>query len=491
MSAPSPGDSTDHTPGHRTEAFPNAASTRPDLRSWLPALLPFTALGLLPWWCCLALSAALALGRLNDDSRSISALLALLAAVLVSGPLLLGTAPGRLLASGTLFAQAAVVGLLALASLRALENGQRRGLLLPAAALLLFPSPGGLVALLLAGLGLSGPETRPTVRLDRQGGGPNPARRMLALPLAAALALAGAGLLLGQVFPAPTRPAAEASGSPAMPRPSTALPASPAAAPPTSGAAASGSATQTASLPDDQSLLLRPLVPVTGLLVLVCIVLLLQRIRLKRAERRSTWTDYAALAAMLGTLFMVGVIGAGAGPGGLLGGPPPAAGALSGGQGSGAGGAALRHAPAWVTPLLNTGLVFATLFFAAAAVYLFLTLRSERGEAGAGRSGTVPHPAAPPPLPPLHRVRLAWRGLETMLAAAGLTRLASETPEEFTSRLSGLLPAAAADLHTLTRLYLPVRYGGVLSEADADAAEASAERVRVYLAAQPLRTGAD
>ena len=461
-----------------------------DLRPWLAALLPFTALGLLPWWVCLALSAALALGRLNDDWRSIGVLLTLLAAVLVSGPLLLGAAPDRLPASGTLFAQTAVVGLLALASLRALENGQRRGLLLPAAVLLLFPSPGGLVALLLAALGLNGPETRPTVRLDQPGAGRNPAHRMLALLLAVALALAGVGLLLGQVSPAQPRQTAASPSNLTAPRPPVSrLPAAQTRFPETASGRPRGRAPQTVPPPEDQSLLLRPLVPVTGLLIVLCMLLLLQRTRLKRAEQRSTWTDYVALAAMLGTLFMVGVLGAGAGPGRLLGGPPPAAAGLSGGRGTGTASAAVRHAPAWVTPLLNTGLVFATLFFAVVAVHLFLALRAERGEAAPGRPQAVPNTAAPEVLPPLHRVRLAWRGLETVLAAAGLTRLASETPEEFSSRLSGLLPAAAADLGTLTRLYLPVRYGGVLSEADAEAAEASAERVRMQVGAQEFGAG--
>ncbi|WP_407540687.1 DUF4129 domain-containing protein [Deinococcus radiomollis] len=454
--------------------------TRPDLRPWLGTLLPFTALGLLPWWVCLALSAALALGRLNDDSRSIGALLVLLAAVLVSGPLLLGAAPDRLLASGTLFAQAAGVGLLALASFRALESGQRRGLLSPAAALLLFPSPGGLVALLLAGVSLTGPETRPTVRLDQPASGPGSARRMLALLLGAALALAAAGVLLGQIIPASHRQATT-SGGPATPTPSAVPPvASATAVAPASGSTRAERAPQATPPPEDQALLLRPLVPITGLLIVICTLLLLQRVQLKRAERRSSWTDYAAVAAMLGTLFMVGVIGVGARPGGLLGGPPAAV-APAGGRGTGAASAAVKHAPAWVTPLLNTGLIFATLFFAAAAVYLFLTLRAERGETGAGRSEAVPNTAGPEVLPPLHRVRLAWRGLETSLAAAGLTRLASETPEEFSVRLAGLLPAAAADLHNLTRLYLPVRYGGVLSESDAEAAEANAESIRNVL----------
>ena len=68
-----------------------------------------------------------------------------------------------------------------------------------------------------------------------------------------------------------------------------------------------------------------------------------------------------------------------------------------------------------------------------------------------------------------------------MLAGAGLARQQSETPEEFTARVALQLPAAGSDLQTLTQLYLPVRYGGVLSEADAEVAEASAKQIQSAL----------
>ncbi len=453
-------------------ALPARLSWQP----WLGVLLPFTAIGLLPWWVCLALCAALALSTLGEELNSIGALLVLLAAVAVSLPLLFGAAPGRLFASGTLFAQTAVVGLLALASLRALEGGLRRGLLLPAAALLLFPSPLGLPALLIAALGLSGADSRPRLRLESPSRG-----RTLALVVGAALALVGAGLLLGQVFPAAPVQTATTPGKLSVP--SSALPSQP---PPTAtqtgGSARPRAAPQLVPPPEeDQSLLLRPLVPLTGLLIVVCILLVFQQMRRRQRAGRNHWTGYVALVALLGTLFMVSVLGAGTGPGGFLNLSPPAAQRATGGGEGQTSAANMRPAPAWIAPLLNAGIVFATLFFAAAAVYLYRTLRAERAEqppalsAAAADGGTFP-------LPPLHRVRLAWRGLEGVLAGAGLARAESETPEDYAVRLSLLLPAAAADLHTLTRLYLPVRYGGVLSEANATQAEASAERIRGMLA---------
>jgi len=445
-------------------------------------LLPFTAFGLLPWWVCLTLSAALALGRLNEDARSIGVLLVLLAAVLVSAPLLLGRDPDRLNASGTLFAQAAVAGLLSFASSRALEGGQRRGLLLPAAAVLLFPAPGGLAALLLGGLSLRGAETGPPLRFQRT---PGQSRRMLQALLGAVVLLTGGAALLSTVLPAATRQAVPAAD---LPRAAIRPAATPQETPlPTASPSAPRPVVRTAPTPlsgEDQGLLLRPLVPFTGLLIVVCLVLLLKRVRMKRATGRSTWADYAALAAMLGTLFMLGVLGAGAGPGGPLSGSAAQAAGLGGGEvGTRAASVASRQGPDWLAPLLNAGLIFSTLFFGVVAVYLYLALRNGPEKA---RSGPLASPeAADPALPPLHRVRLAWRRLETVLAASGLARLGSETPEEFAERLSLLLPAAAADLHVLTQLYLPVRYGGELSEAQATRAEAAEASVVQALRAGP------
>ena len=450
-----------------------ASPARLSWQPWLSVLLPFTAIGLLPWWVCLTLSASLALSRLGEELNSIGALLVLLAAVAVSLPLLFGAAPGRLFASGTLFAQAAVVGLLALASLRALEGGLRRGLLLPAAALLLFPSPLGLPALLLTALGMSGTEGRPRLRLESPSRG-----RTLALVLGAALALVGVGALLGRVFSPASVPPSVTAGLVSAPS------AAQSQASPTTGQMGSSArprpAPQIIPLPEDPSLL-RPLVPLTGLLIVVCILLMFQRMRRKQLAGRNHWTEYVAVVALLGTLFMVGVLAIGAGPGGFLNLSLPAVEVATGGRKGQTAAASMQPAPAWIVPLMNAGILFATLFFAAAAVYLYLTLRAERGDQRTGRVADVATSGVQPSLPPLHRVRLAWRGLEGVLAGTGLARAESETPEEYAGRLSGLLPAAAADLHTLTRLYLPVRYGGVLSEADATQAEASAERIQTVL----------
>ena len=209
---PPPNPPTREPPG---VSYPQCSPQTRTLRPWLVPLLPFAALGLLPWWACTALALALALGRVSEDARSIAVLLALLAAVLVSLPLL-----PDLLRSGTLFVQSAAVGLLSLQALRWLEAGQRRGLLLPAAALLIAPTSLGLAALLLAALGMNGAESRPA----RQLGG----RRELWPLLALALGVGAALLLLPSLPTSSTAPSVRhpaTVGVPRLPRPHASLPA--------------------------------------------------------------------------------------------------------------------------------------------------------------------------------------------------------------------------------------------------------------------------
>ncbi|GGR12368.1 DUF4129 domain-containing protein [Deinococcus ruber] len=439
---------------------PSTVPTERTLRPWLIVLLPLTAFGLLPWWACTALALALALGRLNDDARSIAALLILLAAVVVALPLL-----PELLPSGTLFVQTAAVGLLSLLSLRWLESGQRRGLLIPAAVLLFAPTSLGLAALLLVALGLNGAESRPTQQL----GG----RRELWPLLALALGL-GAALLLLPSLPTPSPAPAVSRSAPAPVQPVPTPP--PPVLPETRAGTSVRPAPPRLEFRDDPWLA-RALWPVTALLIVACMVLLLLRARVQAAERRTTWTDYAAILALLGTLFMVLVVGAGAGPGGS------AAGAASGQGGpGGAGGRAVLHTAA--SPevlLLNIGSVAATLIFAVMAAGLLWSLRSQL----AGTKQPAPDTSEPLQgglsLPALHRIRAAWRDLEAALAQAGLGRRASQTPEEYAAALAAQFPGAAPDLHTLTRLYLPVRYGGVPSDQDADTAEAAAHHIREHV----------
>lgn len=73
---------------------------------------------------------------------------------------------------------------------------------------------------------------------------------------------------------------------------------------------------------------------------------------------------------------------------------------------------------------------------------------------------------------PQSRVRRAYLQALKALKALGLPRLASEGPLEYLKRVSTLLPGLREPLGELTRLYLPVRYGGRTGEEEAEKAEA-------------------
>ncbi|MDO4263883.1 MAG: DUF4129 domain-containing protein [Deinococcus sp.] len=114
-------------------------------------------------------------------------------------------------------------------------------------------------------------------------------------------------------------------------------------------------------------------------------------------------------------------------------------------------------------------------------VVLLLALAVWRARQSRPRQSAV----APAPLPsleplagleplPLHRVRAAYARTEAHLAAAGLVRQEAETPAEYLRRVAGEWPGLARPLATLGAVYGPVRYGGGVSEGQADAAEQSA-----------------
>ncbi|RTR30954.1 DUF4129 domain-containing protein [Deinococcus radiophilus] len=74
----------------------------------------------------------------------------------------------------------------------------------------------------------------------------------------------------------------------------------------------------------------------------------------------------------------------------------------------------------------------------------------------------------------LHRVRAAYARTEAHLSAQGLTRQDAETPTEYLHRAAQQWPNLSAPLATLGAAYGPVRYGGGVSEGQADQAEQSA-----------------
>lgn len=78
----------------------------------------------------------------------------------------------------------------------------------------------------------------------------------------------------------------------------------------------------------------------------------------------------------------------------------------------------------------------------------------------------------------LHRVRVAYAQAEEALMQVGHARLPAETPKRFATRLGERFPALSEPLAHLAALYEPVRYGGHLTEDDAEKAEQASEQIQ-------------
>ncbi|ADR36048.1 hypothetical protein Ocepr_0590 [Oceanithermus profundus DSM 14977] len=139
-------------------------------------------------------------------------------------------------------------------------------------------------------------------------------------------------------------------------------------------------------------------------------------------------------------------------------------------------------APRWPGRVLGGALALGTLalavLIAGLAFVLWRLLRGRASEAADAPAGG----AGPRPRTERHagRVRAAYR---TFLLAMRprLPRQASETPHEYAHRIAVREPALAEAVWGLTRLYEPVRYGGLADEAEAAAAEAWLRRIEAEL----------
>ncbi|WP_456446148.1 DUF4129 domain-containing protein, partial [Oceanithermus sp.] len=139
-------------------------------------------------------------------------------------------------------------------------------------------------------------------------------------------------------------------------------------------------------------------------------------------------------------------------------------------------------APRWPGRVLGGALALGTLALAllivGLAFALWKLLRSRAHEAedplagGAGvRRRTERHAG---------RVRAAYRAF-LLAMRPRLPRATSETPHEYAQRIAVREPALAEAVWGLTRLYEPVRYGGLADEAEAAAAEAWLQRIKAEL----------
>ncbi|WP_293915404.1 DUF4129 domain-containing protein, partial [Deinococcus sp.] len=432
------------------------------LRPWLSVLLPLTALGLLPWSICAAQVLALTLARLSDDSRSVGWLLVVLgatAAALTQWP--------NLYLTGTFWAYGLALGTGALLSLGVLEGGRWIGMVPGLVVLLVAPTPIGLAALLLSALSLAGMDSRAHRSLERGAALVGVLGTVIGL-----VAVVGAlSLLLPTPTPVTRSPASIAV--PAPPRPVASQP-----LPQVTGGPGPLRPRTRSVVRGSSAALFETLTPLAGLLLVICIWLTLRRAQAKKLiEGKSNWTDYVAVAGMAALLIMLLILSLGVRGGG------------GGSAGEAVTGTLPTEAGAPVRPSLETTVqspggalflnvlaVLAVLIFGAMAVLLWklqpprTALAGKESEA-LDEAPALP-PSAPPPPAPLHRVRLAWQRAERELSRSGLGRSASETPQEATRRWAQALPDAAAELSTLSALYQPVRYGGVVGETDADQADA-------------------
>ncbi len=108
-------------------------------------------------------------------------------------------------------------------------------------------------------------------------------------------------------------------------------------------------------------------------------------------------------------------------------------------------------------------------------LFLSLALWTWRGRGGGGEEveaqGTRESPRRLWATLPQNRIRRAYARALKALAGAGLGRYPFEGPLEYRDRVQTALPEAGPPLVALTRLYLPVRYGGEAGEAEAERAE--------------------
>lgn len=456
------------------------------LRPYGAALVPLALAGLLPWWAVALLCAVSGLGarfQAWQDARFLVSLLIAGAATLPGLAALRGSGNGEaLLDLGSRY----LILLLALGlssyGLTALEHGRRRGLAALLCAGLFAPQPLLLPALVGGALLRPGTDDRlgrprPRPAAERAAG-----RRGWGLVLAGVAALT----LLALALPRSGVPTAAASLT-ATDRPPTTAPAQPPqeAATPLTGTARRRPAVTSGAggLPQPPAELLL----LAGALTFAALGALVWRRRQGRGARvPPTLTELLMAGGLLLTLALLlvfslgGTRGAGGDAGAPLS-PAPTGGAASSALpleqvGTSSGVSALL----WVLLALQVLLAAALLW----VLWRHRTGREKLAVAG-DEAGDPQVPAVPNAVPATHRVRAAYRQAEAGLAAAGQGRAAAEAPGAYAARVGAAFSELAAPLETLTRLYGPVRYGGRLSEAEAEDAEAAAARIAAWAARRP------
>ena len=467
-------------------AAPSDLAAGHRLRPYGAALVPLVLAGLLPAWAVALLCAVFGLGvrfaAWQDARLLVSLLIAGLATLPELAALRGGGSGEALLDVGSRY----VLLLLALGlttyGVTALEGGQRRGLIALLCAGLVAPQPLLLPALVGGALLRPGTDDRLGRHRRRPAAERAAERRGWGLVLGAVLALT----LLALALPRSGAPTAAASlAAPGRP-PTTAPAQSPqeAATPLTETARRRPAVTSGAGgLPQPPAELLL----LAGVLTFGALGALVWRQRQLRGARvPPTLTELLMAGGLLLTLALLLVFSLGGkrGAGGDLGAPPSPA------PTGGAAGSALPPeqvgTSSGVSALLWALLALQVLL-AAALLWVLWRHRAGREKLAAAEAetGDVQVPAVPDAVPATHRVRAAYRQAEEALAAAGRGRAPAEAPGAYAARLGAAHPELAAPLDLLTRLYGPVRYGGRVSEAEAEEAEAAAAEIAARAARLP------
>lgn len=475
------------SPQERPEADP-----APSWRGYGLALLPLALAGRLPGWGTLLLCLLFGLSvRFSGWAEA-----RLLVGLLVAGVTVLPALAGAFSAQGGL-AQIVLlsfhhllilllVGVLHLAATD-LEGGSRRGLSLTLLAGLAAPQPGLLLALAGAALARQVRDDghypqRPLTGAERVQG----QRFWGALGAGVLLLVALSATLPRYVLNVPTTPpgaSRSTAPTPGQPAEQAALPSRPGTPP-------------VVTVKRDPLPPTVPAPPLELLFVASAVFMLFLLVRLwsfgtRGSGVQKSWLDVLMVAGLILNLLLIFVLSQSAGNG------------SSGGGATASGSGTVQDAEQTVRVVQQPGLLnllhgvgWAFLILQAVALLVAFWLLARWRLSGApaqeaddpalsSQASRAAHAA------PDHRVRLAYQQAGQALLEAGWIRGQAETPSRYAARLAQAQPFLAAPLHTLTRLYVPVRYGGVVSEAEATTAEAAAHELTRLAALYPCHVAAE
>ncbi|MFC4425810.1 DUF4129 domain-containing protein [Deinococcus navajonensis] len=463
----------------------------PSWRAYGLALLPLALLGILPPWSCLALCLAYGVGVWSSRWAEVRLMFTLIVTALTMMSIAAGATRhglGALVTLATSYIIWTAAGVALNWGAMQVEEGQRRGLIPVLVMGLLAPQPLLLLALAGGLLARPGPDDR---RSDRVG----QARMWPWIGAVVALSLLCAALLPRPVAAWLTH-TPEAIQQTAAPGTRT----DPTGEERDGTDPDSGALTKPFQLEVNTSRLATPLAAlgVAAALLLLTLAVLI-RPTLKGALRRR------AMPGPIDLLIAVALV--------LTGGMWVVVAMLlnGGGQGDTSGHAAARGANQvlanWLDRLMNapasrsvdlTRLLQSLLWVGSLLAIVLTVVAIMRLRGPDPEPATEPAPpegtdgAASQPDAPLHRVRRAYREAEAALTDTGRGRGPDETPGAYARRLGAGEPPLASALTILSAAYEPVRYGGRVSEDDAEQAEAAVQTLLAVLPTLPrMEPGAD